>query len=151
MLIGNIEIEGSTNLNLLLNKLGLILYLVVLISYGHSLYGYLPQNVRLNYNLFIINSFLIIAVILTQNVIYETNEMHESSIYALISIYLLYAFLYIIAFPAKTLRSIEMGREAKLVNYIGIFFMIIFWPFCIWFTQSRVNKIADQDKSILEN
>ena len=149
MVIGNFEIEGNPTLNLIFGKVGFLLYLGVLISYGHYLYSYLPQNVKLNYNLFIINSFLIVAAVLTQNVIYNTSEVNQSSIYAIISIYLLYALLHIIIFPAKGLKSIELGRKARLSEYIGLVFMMIFWPFCIWFVQPRVNRIVGQEKAIL--
>ena len=52
------------------------------------------------------------------------------------------AFLYSIAFCAKLLRTIELGQEAGIGEYLIDFFRILFFPFGIWFLQKRVNSFA---------
>lgn len=150
MLVGNTTIEEYSTLNDVLGVVGATLFFAVLIAYGHYLYDYLPGKVELNYNLFIVNGFLTIANFIAVAVLTESNEVSFTGIYALPGFYIFYAFLHTIAFPVKVLKSIELNREAKLGEYIGLFFGIIFWPFCIWFIQPRVNRIASEEQAVFE-
>ncbi|MBK0404393.1 hypothetical protein I5M27_15450 [Adhaeribacter sp. BT258] len=126
-----------------LGLVGFILFLSILITYGHCLYILLQKKVELNYSLFVINGFLVITSFIVMSVLAGTNKVSLTGVYALPGFYLIYAFYYTIAFPAKVLKTIELNREAKFGEYIGLFFMIIFWPICIWFLQPRVNRVAN--------
>ena len=150
MLIGNTTIEGYPTVNDALTLTGTVLFFSILIAYGHYLYDYLPSNLELNYNLFIINAFLTIGTTIAISVLTESNEVSFTGIYALPGIYICYAVLHTIAFQVKVLKSIELNREATLGEYIGLFFGIIFWPFCIWFIQPRVNRIAREGQAVFE-
>lgn len=48
--------------------------------------------------------------------------------------------IYIVLFSAKTLKTIELGREASVSEYIGDFLLFIVFPLGIWFLQPRINK-----------
>lgn len=150
MLIGNTKIEGYPMVNDVLTLIGTVLFFSILIAYGHYLYDYLPRNVELNHNLFIINGFLTIGTTIAVALLTESNEVSFTGIYALPGIYICFAVLHTIAFPFKVLKSIELNREARLGEYVGLFFMIIFWPFCIWFIQPRVNRIAREEQAMFE-
>lgn len=150
MLVGNTTIEEYPTVNDALGVIGATLFFTILIAYGHYLYDYLPRNIELNYNLFIINGFLTIATLIAVTTLTESYEVSFTGIYALPGFYICYAFLHTIAFPVKILKSIELNRKAKLGEYIGLFFGIIFWPFCIWFIQPRVNRIAREEQAVFE-
>lgn len=145
MIVGNFEVEDWPVTNQILGTTGFLLYLGTLITYGHYLYDLLPKNVELNYNLFIVNCFILIATVFVLTFLLEKTEISASGLYALPIFYLFYALWHAVAFPAKALRSIELKREAKLEEYIGMFIMVILWPICIWFIQPRVNRIAEQE------
>lgn len=150
MFVGNTTIEGFPTVNDVLGVIGVVLFFSLLIAYGHYLYDYLPKKIELNYNMFIINAFLTIASLIAVAILTESNEVSLTGIYALPGFYIFYAFLHTIAFPVKVLKSIELNREARLGEYIGLFFGIIFWPICIWFIQPRVNKLAREEQVVFE-
>ncbi|OKL39443.1 hypothetical protein A3841_02455 [Pontibacter flavimaris] len=129
---------------------GYLLFLSMLLIYGHRLYDYLPRKVELSYTLFVLNCFLLAAVALVALLLTGKPDVQFTGIYALPALYLLYAMIHVVAFPAKVLCSAELKREAKAGEYAGTFFMIIFWPFCIWFVQPRVNNLIRYYKPGLE-
>jgi hypothetical protein len=51
------------------------------------------------------------------------------------------SYLYFISYPAKILKSIEIGRKQKLEDYVADLFLVIFLPIGIWFLQPRINRI----------
>jgi hypothetical protein len=141
MLIGNTEIDGQEDLNTFLSLAGLLLYLTTLVAYGHYLYDYLPRRVELNYNLFIINSFIYAVVIIAATLLYGSDGLHLTGLYALPLFYVFYAAFYTLSFPARILKSIELNRNVEFGEYLVLAIGFIFWPFTIWFIQPRVNKI----------
>lgn len=146
MLVGNTEIEGQDELNLTLSLTGFVLYCVILILYGHYLYDYLPKRVELNYNLFVINSFIYVATTIAGTLLFGSEGLHLTGIYALPFFYVIYAAYYTIAFPARVIKSIERNRSVGFGGYILLAIGFIFWPFTIWFIQPRINRIAAYGK-----
>lgn len=55
----------------------------------------------------------------------------------------MFAIFYSFYFNAKTLRSIELGREANSEEYLGHFFLFWFWFIGVWILQPTINKITD--------
>lgn len=53
------------------------------------------------------------------------------------------AIIYSLRFVAKTLRSIEIGQEALINDYLGEFFLFWFFPIGIWVLQPRINKLFE--------
>jgi hypothetical protein len=51
-------------------------------------------------------------------------------------------FLFCIYFNAKLIKSVELKKEAKFEEFIGDFFLILFFPIGIWLIQPRLNKIV---------
>jgi hypothetical protein len=51
--------------------------------------------------------------------------------------------IYVVLFAAKTLKTIELGRPAKIDEYAGEAFLIWMVPLGIWFIQPRLNKLID--------
>ena len=57
----------------------------------------------------------------------------------------LVTLFYGIAIAAKTLRSIEMGRNARFSHYLGEMFLIWFSFLGYWVLQPRINKAYKAD------
>lgn len=47
-------------------------------------------------------------------------------------------------FAAKTMKSVELGRVAKLGDYVGEFFLIIFSIIGYWVLQPRLNRLIEE-------
>lgn len=56
---------------------------------------------------------------------------------------------YCIWYTAKTLKTIEMDRDAYGSELAGYFFLLWFFPIGIWLIQPVVNRIAAQENSVL--
>jgi hypothetical protein len=48
-------------------------------------------------------------------------------------------------FAAKTMKTVELGREAKFDDYVGEFFLIWFSIIGYWVLQPRLNKIMTRE------
>jgi hypothetical protein len=55
----------------------------------------------------------------------------------------IFCMIYSLYFIAKTLKTVEMQREAYFSDFAGEFFMIWFYPIGIWIVQPRINKLAE--------
>ena len=51
---------------------------------------------------------------------------------------------YAMIFAAKTLKSAELKREAKISDYLGDFFLVWFFPIGIWIIQPRIHKLINE-------
>ncbi|MES2557188.1 MAG: hypothetical protein V4604_13615 [Bacteroidota bacterium] len=58
----------------------------------------------------------------------------------------IFCIIYVLYFVAKTLKSVELQREAHFSDYIGDFFLIWFFPVGVWFIQPRINRIVQGDQ-----
>ena len=58
---------------------------------------------------------------------------------------LLFCQCYLYYFSAKTLKSIELNREADVGDYIGYFFLFMFNFVGFWIIQPKVNQIMYGD------
>ncbi len=58
----------------------------------------------------------------------------------------MFCLVYSLYFIAKTVKSVELQREAHFSDYIGDFFLIWFFPVGIWFIQPRINRIVQRDQ-----
>lgn len=139
---GNLTIENDVTLTSLFSILGILFYAFYPLIVGHFLQEYLPNKVELNYNLFLINAFIWIAFYGIITIISDGKGMTFSGLMALPFFYVFYAILHFFAFPAKTLKSIELGRKVTFGEYLGDFFLFLFLPFGIWFLQPRINQIV---------
>ncbi len=131
---------------LILNLVGLLAYYIYPLIIGYSLQDFLPKKVELNNTFFLINTFAWIGGYLAISIISDEHGMSFSGLAALPFFYLMFAFLYSQAFPAKTLKSLEMKTEASLGDYFGDFMLILFLPIGIWFLQPRINRVIEKEK-----
>ena len=55
----------------------------------------------------------------------------------------MFSTFYAMLFAAKTLKSAELKKEAKISEYLGEFFLIWFYPIGIWILQPRIHKLIN--------
>ena len=146
LITANFEIENQLTLSLTLFLFGVILYMIYPFLIGYFLQKYVPTNTKLNYNFFIINSFIWIVTYMIIMILSDGQGMSFTGLKALAMFYVFFAFIHFLSFPAKTIKTIELGREAVLGEYIGDFFLVLFLPIGIWFIQPRLNKIIEMNK-----
>jgi len=56
----------------------------------------------------------------------------------------MFSSLYATIFAAKTLKSAELKKEAKISEYLGDFFLICFFSIGIWILQPRIHKLINE-------
>lgn len=61
--IGNISIDDSSTLETILDTLFLIALVSFPLILGNELYEYVPDNVKLNYNLFLVNGVVVLLIV----------------------------------------------------------------------------------------
>lgn len=62
-----------------------------------------------------------------------------------VHLFAMFCLFYCQYFVAKTIKSVELKREAVLNDYIGEFFLIWFFVVGLWIMQPKLNKFADED------
>jgi hypothetical protein len=91
----------------------------------------------------------LLALILLVFVFWATqNETFMARDYFLILLFVgvpiyLGLMIYVVLFAAKTLKTIELGRLAKIDEYAGEAFLIWMVPLGVWFIQPRLNRLTD--------
>lgn len=146
LFISNFKIDGNQTLTTILLLTGMTIYFSWMLLVGHGLYQLLPDKIEMNYNLFIINSFVWLTAYVVVMIISDGQGMTFTGLVALPGFYVFYAFLHVIMFPVRTLKSIEKGRRADIGECMGDFFLAVFLPIGIWFLQPRINKVTDGQK-----
>ena len=151
LIIGSLKIENDATLTSILTIVGIIIYAIYPLALGHFLQEYLPKKVELNHNLFLINVFLWITVYSIVTIISDGEGMTFDGLLALPIFYVFFAIIHSFTFPARTLKTVEIGRKAGFGEYVGEFFLILFLPLGIWFLQPRINKIINENHPISDN
>ena len=150
LFMSNFTIENDILTTLILRIIGYSIYFIYPFTVGCILTDYLPVRVKLNYNFYLVNSFIWFLTYTIIIVLSDGQGMTFSGFSAIPILYVFYAFIYFLTFPAKTLKSIEMNKEASLGDYIGDFFLILFLPIGIWFLQPRIRRIIEKEEIINE-
>ncbi|WP_162052715.1 hypothetical protein [Pontibacter pamirensis] len=148
---GSISIDDSSTLEAVLDTLFLIAIVSFPLILGNELYEYVPDNVKLNYVLFLVTGVLVLLIVGVALVFGDGKHYEFSGLEALPIHFIILAYLYVAAFPVKELKSIELGREAKFGEYSKeLVLMLVWWPIGIWFIQPRVNKAIREVDSRLK-
>jgi hypothetical protein len=142
LFINNFTVIGEPTLTTILRVTGIIMFFGWGLLVGHSLYQLLREKIDLNYNLFLINSFIWLTSYVIVIVLSDGEGMTFNGVAALPGFYVFYAFLHFLIFPVRLLRSIEKNQKASIGECIGDFFLVVFLPIGIWFLQPRINKVA---------
>lgn len=148
---------------LLLFPLGMIFTMLIMFSWlytiGVNIYDRLPSRPPSKLNKFkasiiIPFTYLIIEMVLLFSGIITT---YDDEAYGVIDILMLLMHIfsmlcifYAYYFIAKTLKSVELQREASSGDYIGDFFALWFFFFGIWLLQPRINRLFRSEYSVNE-
>lgn len=65
------------------------------------------------------------------------------AIIAVLHFMAMFGIIYCFRFTVKTIKSVVLKQEAKLGNYLGMFFQLWLFPIGIWFIQPQINSIAE--------
>ncbi|MDG1332065.1 MAG: hypothetical protein P8P74_07035 [Crocinitomicaceae bacterium] len=133
-------------------------------SIGSGLKHLLPKGVRMNFKLFrafmiVPLAFYIVYIIFLATMFTKMESMMMSpnpieavsTIFSMwlgivillpIGLFATFCMFYNFYYCAKTLKSIELGYEAQLNDYIGYFFLFWFNFVGFWIIQPSVNRIT---------
>lgn len=145
-LMYNFNIEGDQFSTMIIRIIGAVIYSLWPILAGNELNQLLPRKVTVNFNFFLINILISLGTFISILVLSNGDGMTFAGIYAIPMLYVFFAILYCLAFPAKLLNCIEVGKEVSVGQYLGDFFLVLFLPIGIWFLQPRINKVVENQK-----
>lgn len=124
-------------------------------SIATVLHPKLPAHVKINLNVFKI-LFAIPMVYIVGLLIWMANIFSGPSVepaddngamIALIIIPLhlisMFCIFMSLRFAVKIMKSVELGRMAKVGDYIGDFLLVWMMPIGVWFVQPRLNILAE--------
>ena len=70
--------------------------------------------------------------------------MGMASVVVPLHLFSMFCIFHSLYFVAKTLKNVELQREAKFEEFVAEFFLIWFSPIGVWILQPRINKMAEQ-------
>ena len=128
----------------------LILSLIVFIgwfwSVGNGLQKFLPEGMQFEMKKFKFSLLFPFFYMLLLTMLIGNNFFGFSFItgigrmfFFIIPLHLLSMFCmgYLLYFVSKTIKSVEMQREARVNDHLGEFFMLWFFPLGIWVIQAK--------------
>lgn len=121
--------------------LGLFFYLFWLLIITTAI----KDRQGINSSFFIINVFYVFSYYSIMNILFEPNSGFAlSGLPAIGGIYFILAFLYIIAYTAKTIIGAETrNSNPQLTSAIYECILIILYPIGVWLIQPRINRLYD--------
>lgn len=124
-------------------------------SVGVGLQDKLPQGMEMKtgrFKAFMIYPFVYIAFFacmwlflftsMTSGVEPNFNPLWMLAIFPM-HLFAMFCMFHNMWFTAKTLKSVELQREAKFADFAGEFFLIWFWVVGVWIIQPKVNLLSE--------
>ena len=142
--LSDINPETLPFVNPFLSLLSILVILLWPLSLGYEMNHLLPPKMKLSPTLFILNGFIIVSALCLSTVLGQDLSYSGNGLSAIPVFYGIFAILHLFTFPAKMLKSLELGRVAHFGDYAGDFFLFLFWPIGIWVIQPRVNRIKEK-------
>jgi hypothetical protein len=114
-----------------------------LYSLGINLHRKLPVSVKMNLKRFKIFFFISIFYLILFYILIINIDLAYKIVIIPVHLFAMYCIFYCFYFIAKSLKSIELDKEAiwNENDYAWYFFLIWFFPFGIWVLQPKINKI----------
>ncbi|TDW99379.1 hypothetical protein [Dinghuibacter silviterrae] len=123
---------------------------------GNKLYRNLPGKVRLSRGLFgfcaiypclyVLFFAAVWAPLFFRGMLISNGDTNPLAFLVIFPFHFLAAIctLFVFYFAAKALRSVELQKPARSSDYIGDFFLMVFFIVGVWVLQPRINKIFDE-------
>lgn len=122
---------------------------------GKNLAAKLPPGVTMNVNrlkgfLLVPAIYFLLVILLVE--IAATGEIDPSYdmipfyvaglvLMILLHLFSVFCIFYAVYFITKSYKSILLGREAEVGDYIGEFFLLWFWFVGVWIIQPKINEM----------
>jgi branched-subunit amino acid transport protein len=107
---------------------------------GFVLQSIKPKNLKFNTSPAILAAILTIFLIIIT--ITTTDGMYDSIFLNIVlGLLIIIPFFVIAAFPAELLKSLELDRKAKPIEYGNYIFEFLILIIGVWLYQPRINKI----------
>ena len=59
-------------------------------------------------------------------------------------LFAIFCIFYTYYLMAKTYKTVELQRNVTFDDFVGEFFLIMFYPIGVWFIQPKINKMIDK-------
>jgi len=63
-------------------------------------------------------------------------------------LFAMFCIFYSMYFAAKSIRSLELRRDATFSDSLGVFFGLWFFPIGVWFVQPKINRIIGSENDL---
>lgn len=149
-------------------------FIVIMILYLFGLMGWfwsmaiglqskLPYHVKMRVNLFkffffVPVTYISLILIGMKYLSYNAQDFFEAVnpnilgvIFVVIiplHLFSMFCMFYMIFFAAKTVKSVELQKEAEIGDYIVDMLLLWFYPVGVWIIQPRINKLTEREKLI---
>jgi hypothetical protein len=117
------------------------------LAIGMEFFKRLPSSVSISKRNFIFHFVCIcifIFIIAISNWIYPEWIKTYSAIFIVLICYYFISALIVVRFASKVFASVELGRVAKVSEYVGYIFAIWFSFMGIWIVQPKIKNIINQ-------
>ncbi|WP_420317467.1 hypothetical protein [Ekhidna sp.] len=139
--LSNFTLYNTELVSQLLNSFGVLIYFFWNLGLGLILSQIAPNKVVVKRHLFILNAAVLLISLIVVQFVFEGEFESNGFLGFFWSVYVIYAIIQFFSYPAKILKSIELNKEARFINYLGYFVLFIFWPFGIWAIQPKLNNL----------
>jgi len=66
-----------------------------------------------------------------------------------IHLFAMFCIFHSLYFVAKTIKTVELQREASFSDFISEFFLIWFYPVGVWIVQPKINRMIEEESDEL--
>jgi hypothetical protein len=121
-------------------------------SIGSNLYKKLPESIKMNLACFRILLVLFLICMIAISALFFRMISEASSNETIlnfqivkmvipINLIVMFSLLYCLYFISKALKTIELQKPVAFTDFVGEFFLLLFFVVGIWIIQPRINKI----------
>lgn len=133
-------------------------YLTMLVIIYFALWAYSTVKALLQKNLYddglqlkkfsttlTLITIYVIALSIYFALTYDSTEEPKWMILIIIigQILLFYGFFTVVTFFAKTISTVDTKRAVTFYDYAGNFFMLLFFPFGVWWLVPKIRSLTD--------
>jgi predicted permease len=122
-------------------------------STGVGLQRFVPKSVNLavgKFKFFLLFQLIYLLIILAVFIPVMINTAQPSPMMFLLMLpihfFSIFCMFYCMYFIAKTIKTVELQRPVSFGDYIGDFFLIMFYFIGVWILQPKINRMATENR-----